>query len=762
MTTLDSTPFNPPNTQEGTSSLDNTPLIPPQKNKRTAEVGNENTLESLVELGKNTFNMGNDLSRMFLQGISHNTYQDGKAWLVSSLMDKGVIDQPEHLKNLSGEDLYNEILRGEQAEGSRFKNDSPYLSASGEIVGGALSPNPAGKVQAASSIFRLGKAALEGGVAGYFGEDVDKRNKYDAAFGAGTGAAFQGSFESLGWLVNAASSRKIAKELLDKETGEFTPISVAADLDNSTESTIHSFYTELTNPSFGAQKGTRAQEESFVVPLKEKMDSVTKEFKEVMPEANKNIALLEGKQNVLVTKYAKAREALLKKPTQENEEALKVLDLQYSKDIRNLSLNAENAVKTAEDSFRLGTMLASIPQQVNKVFTEELNKAANPNVALRLLDSHWNSDGFAMLNNRTFKISSEAFDPETFGDDLAKFAPDVRDKMLPLINLANSELLNVVDKGVISGKALTNLRTMFRQRINALGDDSGEAATKAAYSVVADRIESTIRTQLKGTPQLKEYIDELEAYKTYTIFRNAVDIKSRKTGEHGAFSADDWMTALGKVSSKDRRQGEGLFREDAERLGRTITREQTAQKKAADVAGKTLTKQQTKEKAKKVAEIARLKAQTKDRLDRLKNKQASQRDVIKIAAKQKELNEIEPKLEEAKQAYKAMRERTLDDKVNWFKSLVTTGMLGTGVGTALGAISGDIVVGLSGVATGAATAKNLIRPGVQRTIAGQTAPQKAVQSMLSSEAPKALQGVARTNEEALKYISPIVSRILGQ
>tara|TARA_R110000737_G_scaffold353188_1_gene402991 strand:- start:37 stop:2322 length:2286 start_codon:yes stop_codon:yes gene_type:complete len=761
MTKLDSTPFTPPNTQETRGILDNTPFAPPQKNKQTAEVGDEDIVESLVSLGKNTFTMGNDLSRMFLQGISLNTYQDGKAWLVSSLMDKGVIDQPEHLNNLSGEELYEEILRGEQGESSRFRAESPYLSASGEIIGGALSPNPAGKVQAASSVFRLGKAALEGGVAGYFGEDVDKRDVYDAAYGAGVGTVLQGSLESLGWLVNKASSRKIAKELLDKETGEFTPISVAADLEDSTESTIHSFYTELASPSFGAQKGTRAQEESFVVPLKERMDSLSKDFKEVVPEANKKIALLQNKQNILTTKYLKARTELLKKPKQEHAEALEILDLNWSKDIRKLSVDAENSIKTAEDSFRLGTMLASVPEQVNKVFTQELNEAANPNVALRLLDAHWASDGFAMLNDRTFNISSEAFDPATFGDDLADFAPDVRDKMLPLIKLANSELLSVVDNGIIPGKELTKLRTMFRQRINALGDDSAEAAIKAGYSVVTDRLESIIRTQLKGT-QLTDYLNELKSYKTYTIFRNAVDIKSRKTGEHGAFSADDWMTALGKVSSKDRRQGEGLFREEAERLGRVVTREQATQKKVESSIGKNVSKQKAKEKAKEVVEISRLKDQTKDRIKRLTNKQASQRDVIKIAAEQKALNEIEPKLVEAKQEYKAIRERTLDDKVNWFKSLVTTGMLGTGMGATLGALSGDALVGLGGVAAGAVTAKNLIKPIVQRTVAGQTAPQQAVQSMLSSEAPKALQGVAKTNEEALKYISPIVSRILGQ
>jgi len=762
MTTLDSTPFTPPNTREAEGALDSTPFAPPQKNKQTSEVGDENFAESLVSLGESTLGMGNDMSRAFLQGITQNTYSDGKAWLLSSLMDKGIIDTPEHLNNLEGEELYKEILRGEQGETSRFRAESPYLSASADIVGGALSPNPAGKLQTASTAFRLGKTAVEGAIGGYFGEEVDKRDVYDAAFGAGVGVAFQGSLESLGWLVNKASSRKIAKELLDKETGEFTPITVAADLEDSTESSIHTFYSELAAPSFGAQKGVREQEAPFIVPLKDKVDSLTKELKEVIPSANKAIAILKNKQESLLNNYNTKRTELLKRPVQEHAEALEVLDLQFSKDIRNLSLDAENAIKASEDTFRLGTMLASMPEQVDGVFTQALNEAADPNAALKLLDAHWSSDGFAMLNNRSFTIDSKTFDPKTFKDDLATFAPDVRANMMPLIRLANTELRKVVDNGVISGKELTTIRTMFRQRINALGDDSGEAATKAAYSVVADRIENTIRGQLKGE-KLGSYLNELKAYKTYTIFRNAVDIKSRKTGEHGAFSANDWMAALGKVSTKDRRQGEGLFREEAERLGRTITREQSVQKEVADKVGKKLSKQKAKELARKVSENARLVAESKDRMKRLKNKQASQRDVIAIAAEQKKLNELEPQLAEAKQSYNAMKERTLGKNVNWFKSLVTTSMLGTGVGTVAGAVTGDATIGgLSGLAAGVATSKNLIRPSVQRAVAGQTAPQEAVQGMLSSEAPDALQGVAKTNAEALKYISPVLTRILTQ
>jgi hypothetical protein len=334
--------------------------------------------------------------------------------------------------------------------------------------------------------------------------------------------------------------------------------------------------------------------------------------------------------------------------------------------------------------------------------------------------------------------------------------------MMPLIKLANSELDSIVSNGWVKGQDLTKLRTMFRQRINSLGDEGQDAATKAAYSVVADRIEKTIRGQLKGD-KLGAYLDELKSYKTYTVFKNAVEQKSKKTGQHGAFSADDWMFALGKVSKKDRQQGEGLFRENAESLGRLVKKETEAQQQAADNVGKELTKQEAKEKARERAALERLKAETKDRLARLKNRQASQRDVIAIAAEEKKLNELEPKLNQAKQEYAELKAKALDKKVNWFKSMVTTGMLGSGTGAMLGAVTGEPVIGgVAGLALGMTTARNLISPNAQLVAAGQTAPQQAVQSFLQQEMPSSVQNIAKTRQEALQYASPVIARILSQ
>lgn len=738
----------------------------PQQVTTQPEVGNEDLITSLAGALEDTYVMGGDIARMFLQGISLNTYNDGKAWTMSKLMDAGAMDKPAGAQSLSGEELYKHILRGEQQATQAGRERSPYLTAGAEVAGGLLTPNPAGKLQAASTVagagFRGAKAATEGAIAGYFSEDVDQRTASDALVGSAIGLGFQGTFEGLGWMVNKATSRKIEQDLVDMETGEFTPITLAANEADKNENPLRAFYAELVAPSFGAQRVIREQEEKVIAPYRLREFLIKEEVAKVMPQSRKTIKELEVKHKKVLSDYTKRREELLKVPPAERQAAMEELDLDFSKQVRDLSHRSEEAIRTAEDTFRMSVMAASLPTNMDRTFGEALDAAPNPNAALALIDNQWANNGFAMVNDRSFQIGKSSFDPDSFDKDLKDFAPDIRERMSPLIKLANSELESIVTNGWVKGQDLTKLRTMFRQRINSLGDEGQEAATKAAYSVVADRIEKTIRGQLKGN-KLNAYLDELKAYKTYTVFKNAVEQKSKKTGQHGAFSADDWMFALGKVSKKDRQQGEGLFRGEAESLGRLVNQEQTAQQQAADSVGKELTRQKAKEKAREKASLERLKAQTKDRLERLKTRQASQRDVIAIAAEEKKLNELEPKLNQAKQEYAELKGKALDNKVNWFKSMVTTGMLGSGSGVMLGAVTGEpIIGGVGGLALGMTTATKLASPTAQRVAAGQTAPQQAVQSFLQRETPTSVQEIAKTRQEALQYASPVIARILSQ
>jgi len=422
----------------------------PEQVRTKPEVGDEDLITSLGQSFENLYTMGGDMSRMFLQGFTLNTYNDGKAWLSSKLMDSGAVDKPQGAQNLSGEALYKYILKGEQKATQEGRERSPYATAGAEVAGGFLTPNPAGKLQTASVGFRAAKSAVEGGIAGYFAEDVDNREMGDAAVGSAIGLGFQGSIEGLSWLVGAATSRKIAKDLVDQETGEFTPITLAADRDNVTEDRLGTFYSELVAPSFGAQRNIRKQEQNIILPYKERMELAEEEIRRASPKVNKRIAELTAKQEAFFTKYKARRKALQAEGTGDAEQAIEALDLQYSKDVRELSVNAENAVKAAEDSFRLATMTASLPTAVNNKFLPALAQAANPNMALKMLDEQWKTNGFSMVNDRSFRISKKAFDPESFQDSLKDFAPDVRDKMMPLVRIANEELGSVVNRELLA------------------------------------------------------------------------------------------------------------------------------------------------------------------------------------------------------------------------------------------------------------------------------------------------------------------------
>ena len=139
---------------------------PPQQVTTQPEVGDEDLVTSLAGALEDTYVMTGDISRMFLQGITLSTYNDGKAWVMSKLMDVGAVDKPQGAQSLSGEELYKHILRGEQQATKAGRERSPYATAGAEVAGSLLSPNPAGKLQAATGAlgagFRATKAAVEG------------------------------------------------------------------------------------------------------------------------------------------------------------------------------------------------------------------------------------------------------------------------------------------------------------------------------------------------------------------------------------------------------------------------------------------------------------------------------------------------------------------------------------------------------------------------------------------------------------------------
>lgn len=712
--------------------------------------------------------------RLFLQSATANTYSEGVSLIEQYMYDAIPSLKPEYYKGLTGEELRKELVRVKQQQDKQTRDSATGTTA--ELAGGFFSPF--NKLQTATTAGRVAQAGLEGAVAGFFAEDIDERGVEDAVEGTLFGTLFAGGAEAFSWLVNGATSRKIAEDLESADPDvPFKPLTLAAK-DTDDESIIKQVYSSVVYPSLGARSKIKAQETSYADYYTKLAQSDKTELDKYAQKAKK------ASENMKETVERRMKQYKNKSADELYNTEVEIDD-KLKKDLNDLSVNAQNNILKQEDDFRQLIFASSLPSDISPETLDNLLNATDPQEALIYLDNAWKTDGFNSLKGIKFRIKQDAFSVESFEDELSEVAPDIRKGINSLIKLAADDINANTVGGFIKSEDFTRIRTMFRSRLNKLGDSPDDARTRAAYEVVTDRIESIIRGRLRQSQmtavanakkrgasadeikeivqnsQLSKYERDLEAYRTSRILEDAIGLQSKKASQTGLFGADDWVSALGH--SKFRSKGIATFQKEAQRLSNQVEKEGGIQDKLAEELKKTVEKEKRYKAALTKAKIAKEEERLKQRIKSIKN--SSERtigDMEELGRSQRRIDQLTLMAKQSDQTLADIKRQMSPDNISWFNTMFTTGLLG---GATAGAATGDpIISALTALPTGMAVADRVSTADFQKFVAGQTDWQKATQATLAQGANQTFQDLfgVQTNRELLNQVSPAIARTLNQ
>ncbi|MDG1949632.1 MAG: hypothetical protein P8J32_02275 [bacterium] len=635
-------------------------------------------------------------------------------------------------------EVYADMRKTYDAKQDAFKERQPGAALAADIAGSVASPVNALKVaQAATKLGRgaqtVGRVATEGAVYGA-GEAKEGERLSGAATGAGGGllayGALRGAAKGVGTGVNALTSRKVAKPLVN-EAGEFIPLTLAAEGDGVVETTIQRFYKGVISPISGSMK---RQEEAIIRSPEELKEGLTKFAKQV----DEGLKLAEDK--------AAADVKLASDALQETGEELKrIRTKQRDGTIAPLSEKLEAIKKTKANQYvARATQQATQNQNARRsVFRDQAFASAMPAKAsaddiqrigsiedigqrIRALDKMWAKDGYSMIKGKKIRVPANQFAKDIsegiLEDPVFKvLAPDIGSSFKKNVLKTLESVDKFRDKsGRIDGDALATIRSSLGTWASA----SSDYQLSRAYRMVQSKLDDVIKKQLTGD-QLKAFNKESGNWKSTVVLRDAVESTRNSAVKRGEFDETDWIKAAGKNSKYDKRYGTGPLVAQARTLESSLGTASKALAKRATNLAKAQANMIEKEIASHNNALKKSLKETEENIVKKKKQLAyspeAQEELATLMMKenklQQEINVVDAEL-------KKLSNMRGPQNPSWFHGLAALGLLGGSV------LSGT----LAPLAAAAGVGATLATKPVQKAIAGQTATQEALQKLLKADA----------------------------
>ncbi len=235
----------------------------------------------------------------------------------------------------------------------------------------------------------------------------------------------------------------------------------------------------------------------------------------------------------------------------------------------------------------------------------------------------------------------------------------------------------------------------------------------------------SIKKQLTDK-QLKAFEKEAGNWKSTVVLRDAIEGTRTDATKRGVFNESDWITAAANNNNLDKRYGTGPLVRQAHVLEQNLrSAEKAIAKRATNLAKSRamMVEKTIKEHSDKLqTQLKNIDADIASKKAKLRTNPQFAEDIARQTtlknAKEAEVKQLKSQLDELK------RLRSPQNP-SWFHTLAATGILGATFGTGFQAAS---------LATGGILGRAMATPAVQRTIAGQTAPQMATQRLLQADA----------------------------
>ena len=646
-------------------------------------------------------------------------------------------------------EIYTRLKKDYDAMQSEFAEKHPGTAIGLEIAGAVVSP--VSKIKMASSLTGLiARGAAEGAVYGAGkAEDTDSMAQ-EARKGALGGALGVGIVGGGGWLFK----RKV-KAPLDTPEG-FVPLTLAANRENgSGEALLQTFYRDIVGPSWGGKGLIRAQEEVTVAPLVNAQKLRTQALADIKGATNAEAAEATKQLRNAVDDLGQGAKSARDDATDAAKEASDVIGGNYAGFLgKNGAIMAratkriEDSISTNSDAFRLAAFTSSLPAGAKKVQIEDVLDAGNPNVAMLRLEKLWVEEGFQSIKGRSFTLKPDVL----MGEINKRIAGNPQLRLLAVSKsevstLVKNSLELLADKrnpatGRISGEDLSAIRSAFGTAAATKSDAGGQSVLmQNLYREVQSAVDTQMRSQL-STKGLKAFDQDLEAWATHSVLKDAVFKASKKTGVNGKFGPDDWVSSIAGNSVRQSRQGRGPLREEAESLAAANARHKdtivtAANKLEAKMVARRqreLTRVVNKAKTEKAHIVAQMR---KQRASLQNNPEAASR----LAENTQRMKVLEQEIEAGGEALATISRSRTPENPSWFHSFAATATLSAASGGA-GAAAGGAVGGGMSLAASVKAGQGLAGQATQRVIAGQTGVQQAAQRAIATPAGQVVRKVS--------------------
>jgi len=630
-------------------------------------------------------------------------------------------------------EVYADMRKTYDAKQDAFKERQPGAALAADVAGSIASPVNALRVaQAATNLGRgaqtVGRVATEGAVYGA-GEAKEGERLSGAATGAGGGllayGALRGAAKGVGTGVNALTSRKVAKPLVN-EAGEFVPLTLAAEGDGVVESTIQRFYKGVIAPVSG---NIKKQEEAIIGSSEELKEGLTKFAKQV--DEGLEIATKKADNDIKLASDAlkETGEELKKIRTKQSNDTIAPLN-EKLKVLKNTKANQYVARATQQATqnqnarrsvFRDQAFASAMPAKASADDIQRIGSIEDIGQRIRALDKMWAKDGYSMIKGKKIRVPANQFAKDIsegiLEDPVFKvLAPDIGSSFKKNVLKTLESVDKFRDKsGRIDGDALATIRSSLGTWASA----SSDYQLSRAYRMVQSKLDDVIKKQLTGD-QLKAFNKESGNWKSTILLRDAVESTRR-----GEFDETDWIKAAGKNSKYDKRYGTGPLVAQARALESSLgTASKSLAKRATNLAKAQANMIEKEIASHKNALDKSLKETEKSIVKKQKQLAYSPEAQEELATLMMKENKLQQEIKVVDAELKKMSNMRGPQNPSWFHSLAALGLLGGSL------ISGTFPALVAAAGTGVA----LSTKPVQKAIAGQTAAQEALQGMLKADA----------------------------
>ena len=621
--------------------------------------------------------------------------------------------------------------------------------------------------RAPTPVAAAGLAGAEGAIIGAEGQTFEEKAK-NAAFTAGISAAVPFAFAGVKKGYDFATEPKMAQQL--GEGADFTNLMF-------TEHGLSQVYRSVISKAYGGRTLSEQQARKVAgrAAPAAAASKLGQEFKE---EAKRKTTLAKEaiKRNTaesieesglriddkieevrLLSNKAKGAEKI------EYDNQLALLD--ESKLNVNVAKTlavkeADEAVSKANATFRGQALRQSSPSGASD---DEINAlgALDPQDANIALDNLWRKYGFNVANGKTYKVDGAK--AEKFIDSISKNYSDLalvsteRGGIIGAVKkFVASEIADAAPKGVMKGEDLIQLRSSIGRAINGLSDAS--VSTRKFSSEVQDYFHDIIQEGLNKTER-EAFAADRYAWSIRSTVDEAIAKASGGDARGGAFTAEDYLSAIKTFSPRFAARGQGRLQRDAQELAVVTKQNKNNIISLANEQADKILKDAIRDRAK----LGRDFRNKKDLLQRQEKEEiaALRKELAVVKATEEGKKALKLRIEDVKQKY-AIQMANLDEVAGKAKSeldSLKTLMPSSFQGSVFENLFNTTIVGQAvlapteagikeTLATGFVGARVLASETTQRILARQTKGQQTLRQM-TGKAGQALSDVGLTPSQTI-------------